>query len=146
MSIETNKAIVTRFCELFSAGKMAAVLDLMSDDVNYWILGNREVVPSAGQHSKAGMKRIFDAMTERVCGPIAFTPKSMIAEGDHVALEAESYGELKNGRVYNNLYHLRITIRDGKITSVREYLDTQHVYATWYVPEQLPSEAVARGA
>jgi hypothetical protein len=136
MSIESNKAVVARFCELFTAGRTQAVLDLMTDDVNYWILGRREVIPSSGDHSKAAMKRIFDAMTERVRGPVSFTPKSMIGEDDQVALEAESYGELKNGRVYNNLYHLRLTIRDGKIASIREYLDTQHVYETWYAPEQ----------
>lgn len=25
-----------------------------------------------------------------------------------------------------------LTIRDGKISSVREYLDTQHVFAIWF--------------
>jgi uncharacterized protein len=132
MSIETNKAVVTNFCKLLSAGQTQAVLDLMTDDVNYWILGPKDSNPSAGDHSKSGMKRIFDAMHERMKGPMAFTPKSMIAEGDQVALEAESYGELKNGRVYNNLYHLRITLRDGKMALIREYLDTMHVHQIWF--------------
>jgi uncharacterized protein len=140
MSIEANKAVVVRFCELFTAGHTQAVLDLMTDDVTYWILGRRDIVPSAGEHSKSGMKRIFDAMSERLGGALSFTPKSLIAEGDEVAMEAESYGTLKNGRVYNNRYHLRLTIRDGKIAAVREYLDTQHVYETWYAPE--PTSAV----
>jgi uncharacterized protein len=132
MSIESNKAVVAKFCELLSAGQTQAVLDLMTDDVNYWILGPKDLNPSAGDHSKAGMKRIFDAMHERMNGPMTFTPKSMIADGDQVALEAESYGELKNGRVYNNLYHLRITLRDGKMALIREYLDTLHVHQTWF--------------
>jgi uncharacterized protein len=132
MSIETNKAVVTKFCELLSAGQTQSVLDLMTDDVNYWILGPKDLIPSAGDHSKSGMKRIFDAMHERMKGPMAFTPKSMIADGDQVALEAESYGELKNGRVYNNRYHLRITLRDGKMASIREYLDTMHVHQIWF--------------
>jgi ketosteroid isomerase-like protein len=141
MSIETNKAIVHRFCELLSAGKTQAALDLMTEDVNYWILGNRDIIPSAGDHSKAAMKRIFDAMEERMTGALTFTPKSLIAEGDQVALEAESHGQLKNGRVYANRYHLRITLRDAKIAAIREYLDTQHVHATWYAPD--PSNAVS---
>jgi ketosteroid isomerase-like protein len=140
-NIETNKAVVHRFCELLTAGKTPAVLDLMTDDVNYWILGDRTIIPSAGDHSKAAMKRIFDAMEERMVGPLTFTPKSLIAEGDQVALEAQSHGQLKNGRVYANRYHLRITLRDGKIAAIREYLDTQHVYATWYAPE--PSNVVS---
>jgi ketosteroid isomerase-like protein len=62
------------------------------------------------------------------------TVKSSIAEGDKVALEVVSVGELKNGRVYNNEYHFLVTIRDGEISAVREYLDTQHVVATWFQP------------
>jgi uncharacterized protein len=145
MSIEANKAVVVRFCELFTAGQTHAVLDLMTDDVKYWILGRRDIVPSAGEHSKNGMKRIFDAMSERLGGALSFTPKSLIAEGDQVALEAESYGTLKNGRVYNNRYHLRLTIRDGKIAAVREYLDTQHVYETWYAPDPTSAAVGATG-
>jgi ketosteroid isomerase-like protein len=60
---------------------------------------------------------------------LATTPRRA---GDKVAVEVESYGELKNGRVYKQEYHPLITIRDGRISAVREYLDTQHVFATWF--------------
>jgi uncharacterized protein len=43
----------------------------------------------------------------------------------------ESYGELSSGRVYNNEYHMLLTIRGEKISAVREYHDTQHKVATW---------------
>jgi uncharacterized protein len=49
-----------------------------------------------------------------------------------VALEVESDGELLNGRRYNQQYHFLLTVREGKISAVREYLDTQHVFATWF--------------
>ena len=58
----------------------------------------------------------------------------MIAEGEKVAVELESYGELRSGRVYNNEYHMLLTTRGGKISAVREYHDTQHKVATWSVP------------
>jgi|HigsolmetaAR201D_1030396.scaffolds.fasta_scaffold01678_5 ketosteroid isomerase-like protein len=132
MSIQEHKAVATRFCELLSAGDIQGTLDLMTDDVDYWILGRRDVVPSSGPHTKAQMKRIFEAMYERMTSGMKFTAKSMIAEGDELALEAESYAELKNGRVYNNQYHIRMKFRDGKIAEAREYLDTQHVLAVWF--------------
>lgn len=132
MSIQANKAIATRFCDLLTAGDIQGVLDLMTDDVNYWILGRKDAIPSSGPHTKAEMERIFRVMHERMPNGMRFTAKSMIAEGDEVALEAESYGELTNGRVYNNLYHIRLKIRDGRIAEGREYLDTQHVHAVWY--------------
>jgi uncharacterized protein len=130
--IRANKAVAARFCELLTAGDLQGVLNLMTDDVNYWILGRREVIRSSGPHTKAEMSRIFDIMYERFVNGMKFTPKSMIAEGDEVALEAESYGELKNGRVYNQQYHIRLQIRDGKIVDAREYLDTQHVLEVWF--------------
>lgn len=132
MSSESNKAVVTQFCAAFSKGDPQGIVDFMTDDVNYWILGRRDLIRSAGDHTKAEMKRIFELMNERTSAPMTFTLKSMIAEGDEVALEAESYAELKNGRVYNNRYHLRIKLRDGKLAHIREYLDTQHAYETWF--------------
>jgi uncharacterized protein len=132
MNIEANKAVVNQFCELLSAGQTQAIADLMTDDVNYWIVGRKEVVRSSGDHSKAGIKRILDLMRERMHEPLQFTAKSMIGEGDHVALEAESYGKLLNGRVYNNQYHIHFELRDGKIAAVREYLDTQHAHEIWF--------------
>lgn len=129
---QANKAIATQFCERISAGDVQGTIDLMTDDVSYWILGRKEVNPSAGAHTKAGMERIFRIMKERMPNGMKFTAKSMIAEGDEVALEAESFGELHNGRVYNNQYHIRLKIRDGKIAEGREYLDTQHVHAVWF--------------
>jgi len=41
-------------------------------------------------------------------------------------------GELLNGRVYNQEYHTVMTVREGRIVAVREYLDTQHVQEVWY--------------
>jgi ketosteroid isomerase-like protein len=33
---------------------------------------------------------------------------------------------MKNGKTYQNLYHFLFVVRDGKIQSVKEYLDTMH--------------------
>jgi ketosteroid isomerase-like protein len=60
------------------------------------------------------------------------TVKSTVAEGDKVAVEAASHGQLRNGRVYEQEYHALMTIRNGQIAAVREYLDTDHVLAVWY--------------
>jgi len=60
--------------------------------------------------------------------------KSCIAEGDSVALEVVSSGDLKNGRLFRQEYHMLMQFRDGKISAVREYLDTQHAYDVWVAP------------
>jgi ketosteroid isomerase-like protein len=73
-------------------------------------------------------------MLDRLEGPLRMTIKSCIGEDDKVAVEAESLGTLKNGRTYNQEYHMLITVRDEKISAVREYLDTLHVQSVWYQP------------
>ena len=85
-------------------------------------------------HDKEQIARIFHRMAGRLKNGLRMKVKSAIAEGDRVALEIESHGELENGRVYQNEYHTLVTVRDGKIREVREYLDTQHVHRTWFQP------------
>ncbi len=132
MSIEQHKQIAATFFQHISAGNFQTALAMMNEDATYWILGRRDVIPSAGANDRARMERIFNAMTERMDSPLQMRIKSAIGEGDRVAMEMESHGTLKNGRVYNNQYHLLMRIADGRIAEVREYLDTQHVLATWY--------------
>jgi ketosteroid isomerase-like protein len=134
MPIETNKALASELFARFSANDIPGALDALSDDVTWWIAGKPESLPAAGPHDKEYMARLFRRMFGQLKDGLKMTVKSLIAEGDRVAVEVESWGELQNGRVYNNEYHLLLTIRDGKIREVKEYLDTQHVFATWFQP------------
>jgi ketosteroid isomerase-like protein len=129
---DTPKAVAVRLFDLFSAGDAAAVLDLMTDDATWWLPGKTGQLPVTGERSKAQIGRLFQAMASQLEGPLKMTVKSAIAEGDRVALEVESLGQLKNGRTYNQEYHFLITVRDGKIRAVREYLDTLHAQSVWY--------------
>jgi ketosteroid isomerase-like protein len=132
MNIEENKKLASEFFDRFSAGDIAGALDTMTDDATWWIAGKPELLPAAGVYTKEKIARLFYNMAGQLKNGLKMTVKSSIAEGDKVALEVESYGELQNGRIYNQQYHMSITIRDGKISEVREYLDTQHVFATWF--------------
>jgi ketosteroid isomerase-like protein len=134
MSIEQNKKLVVELFARFSANDIAGALDTLTDDATWWIAGKPEQLPAAGAHSKEQIARLFHNMADRLKDGLKMKVKGAIAEGDKVAVEVESYGELRNGRTYNQQYHLLMTIRDGKISAVREYLDTQHVFATWFQP------------
>lgn len=70
-------------------------------------------------------------MLEGLQAGLRMTVTSAIAEGDKVAVEAVSAGDLKNGRRYRQEYHFLVEFRDGKISAVREYLDTQHAHDVW---------------
>jgi ketosteroid isomerase-like protein len=134
MSIEENKKLASEFFARFSANDISGALDTMTDNATWWIAGKPGQLPAAGLHSKEQLAGLFHRMAGQLKDGLKMTAKCLVAEGDKVAVEVESYGELQNGRVYKQEYHILLTIRDGKISAVREYLDTQHVFAIWFQP------------
>jgi ketosteroid isomerase-like protein len=134
VSLEENKQIAGEFLARFTASDVDGALAAMTDDATWWIAGKSRRRPGVGMHDKVEIERVFRGMLDQLKDGLRMTVKSAIAEGDRVALEVVSRGELRNGRVYEQEYHMLMTIRDGKISAVREYLDTQHVLATWFAP------------
>jgi uncharacterized protein len=134
MSTQQHKAIAREFFARFSAGDVPGALELMSDDATWWLAGKRELFPPAGWYTKGEIAKLFRRMTSRLKNGLVMTVNSAIAEGDLVALEVESHGELDNGRLYNNEYHTLMRVSHGKIREVREYSDTQHAHAVWLRP------------
>ena len=131
MSTDRNKNTAQRFFELFSAGDIDGVLALMTDDATWRIPGKKELTPTAGVYTKERIGRLFRRMIDNLSTGLQMTVLSSIAAGNRVALEVTSSGDLKNGRLYRQEYHFLMEFRDGKISAVREYLDTQHAHEVW---------------
>ena len=131
MDTERNRATAQRFFELFSACDIDGVLALMTDDATWRIPGKKELTPTAGVYTKERIGRLFQRMLDNLSTGLRMTVLSSIAERDRVALEVISSGDLKNGRLYRQEYHFLMEFRDGKISAVREYLDTQHAHEVW---------------
>ena len=134
MSIEQNKKVASDFFKFFDSNDVAGALNAMTEDATWWIAGKPEQLTAAGLYTRQKIAGLLDTMGGQLKNGLRMTVKSAIAEGDQVALEVESYGELRNGRVYNQEYHVLMTMRAGKISAVREYLDTQHAFAVWFQP------------
>jgi uncharacterized protein len=134
MNICENKALAFQFFERFTAGDIQGALDTMADDATWWIPGKPERSPSAGLYSKERIGRLFNRMVAALESGLTMTVVSSVGEGDCVALEVESSGDLRNGRQYRQEYHMLLSFKDGKIASVREYLDTQHANDVWSAP------------
>jgi ketosteroid isomerase-like protein len=134
MRTEENNAVALSFFERFTASDIGGALATMTDDATWWIPGKKERSPSAGLYPKDKIGRLFHRMLNALESGLNMTVVSCIGEGDCVALEVISSGDLKNGRQYRQEYHMLLKFRDGKIASVREYLDTQHANDVWAAP------------
>ncbi|WP_299489324.1 nuclear transport factor 2 family protein [Acaryochloris sp. IP29b_bin.137] len=127
MSTEQNKQIVGKFFEKFSAADVAGALELL-DDVAIWrAMGREGGLPMSGEMDKQMIGEMIENVKSAFPDGMRLTPTGWTAEGDRVALEMESYAVKSNGIVYNNFYHFLVVLSNGKITSLREYLDTLHV-------------------
>jgi ketosteroid isomerase-like protein len=135
LDIEQSKRVATEFFARIDSNDVAGALALLADDATYWIAGDKAMIPSAGEHDKAGMSKLFHLMGRQFRDGLRMSVKGVTAEGERVALEVESRGDLKNGRAYRQKYHILMVVRGGRIAAVREYLDTQHVHDVWFRPE-----------
>lgn len=117
MSTEANRATALKLMESMAEGGFDETL--LTDDVCWWI-------PGRGTVSKAEFFGMADGFRSLTAGPTTLTVKGVTAEGDRVAVEAESFAHLKNGKIYNNTYHFLFLFRDGKICLSKEYNDSQH--------------------
>ncbi|MDV7245123.1 MULTISPECIES: nuclear transport factor 2 family protein [Rhodococcus] len=128
---EQNIEIANNFAKVFSTGDVDAILDCLHPDATYWVSGQIEGM--SGTYDKKRLGELLRGVTSIYKeGALQITPTGAVAQGDRVAVEAESYAELNNGRVYKNQYHFLFEIADGKIIHVKEYMDTKHAYDIFY--------------
>ena len=142
--MKTSKALAEELFSLFSAGDVAGVMDRMAEDVTWRVAGKPALFPVAGLYDKRRLRALIERMLAQLENGLEMTVVSSIAEGSSVAMEIESVGDLRNGRAYRQQYHFLITFRDGKVTVVREYLDTQHAHDVWSRPRPIHRTGLAK--
>ncbi|WP_295122030.1 nuclear transport factor 2 family protein [uncultured Chitinophaga sp.] len=127
-SAELNKQIVLQAYASLKAGNVAGYFDSMADNITLTYFGNH--LFTGTYHGKQDiLDNYVPVLLNRLEGPIKITVTNAIAEGDQVFVEAEGESKTKDGLDYNNLYGIVLRLKDGKITEVREYMDTELVKA-----------------
>ena len=124
MDTRKNKQLVESFWQEFSQGNYQNALDMMASDATWWVAGKTLL---SGEYTKEEFTELLSSVSNQAPDGIKVTPSSMTAEENRVSMEATSYAEISNGKTYQNEYHFLITIADGKLVKIKEYLDTEHV-------------------
>ncbi len=119
-----NKDLVLEFWAAFSASRFDEALALLAEDATWWVAGTTSI---SGTYSKPEFAELVAGVAEGTENGVQVTATTLTIQDDRVAMEADSFAQMKDGKVYRNKYHFMHVIKDGKITAVREYMDTEHV-------------------
>jgi uncharacterized protein len=132
-----NTKVALSFLAHLSDGELEAALDLIADDVVWWLAGEPEQFTIAGtKNGKAQLAEMLDTIGKGMPTGIRLTVTGVTTEGERVAVEMNADGISATGKEYHNHYHDLFEVRDGKIYAAREYLDTAH--AQKIIVESIP--------
>jgi uncharacterized protein len=124
MSTEKNVQIVKNFLAALGRRDKQDLLALSAEDIEWIIPG--EDWPLAGTHrGRVGLNNLLQKANETVETSYA-EPAELIAQGDRVLVVGFARGRIKaTNRTFEDHWVFAITIRNGKVTNIREYVDTQ---------------------
>jgi ketosteroid isomerase-like protein len=123
MNTESNVQTVKSFFAAMGGDKQD-LLALISDDIEWTIPG--EDWPLAGTHrGYAGVADVLRKASEEVETSF-LQPPEFVAQGDRVFVIGIANGRIKaTNKPFKDEWIFDITVRDGKVAKIREYIDTQ---------------------
>ena len=124
MSIEKNVQVVKDFFAAIGSYNERDLLALAAEDIEWIIPG--EGWPLAGTHrGHAGLANLLQKASETLETSYP-KPPEFVAQGDRVLVVGFATGRIKaTNRTFKDHWVFDITVRNGKLTNVREYVDTQ---------------------
>jgi uncharacterized protein len=124
MSIRKNVQIVKDFFTAMGGSDRQALLALCAEDIEWIIPG--EDWPLAGTHrGHAGLQDLLQKASEKVETSV-MEHREYVAQGDRVLVVGFARGKIKaTNKTWEDDWVFAITVRNGKLTNIREYIDTQ---------------------
>ncbi len=124
MSIEANVHIVKDFFAAIGGGDKQRLLALVAEDIE-WIIPGKDW-PLAGTHrGHAGLAEVLQKASNELETTYP-EPPEFVAQGDRVLVVGVATGKIKaTNRAFKDDWVFAITVQNGKITKIREYIDTQ---------------------
>jgi ketosteroid isomerase-like protein len=123
MSTKKNVQTVKNFFAAIGRGDREGLLALVAEDLEWIIPG--EAWPLAGtRRGHAGLADLLETASKTL--ETSTEPREYVAQGDRVLVVGFARGKVKaTNRTFEDHFVFAITVRDGRLTSIREYIDTQ---------------------
>lgn len=130
------KIYIDRLTMLDSKG----IQDIVDDGFLWHFTGPSLDLPDL--HGKDGVK----AMVESIApgwepGNLKMNITHEAVDGDHVVIEADVHGTMKDGRRYENVYLMWFEISGGLVRSFRETADTKVIFDVLINPGKISPES-----
>ena len=125
--VEKNKNIVREAYAAISKGDAERFLGFLRDDIEWYFIGSHRFSGTMKGKEQI-IEELFSVLGGELEGDgIRLEIRQLIAEGNKVVAEMLGTARSTAGKDYNNTYNLILTLEDGLITEIREYLDTELV-------------------
>lgn len=124
LGVRTNVDVVQETYEAVGRGDIPALLDLLTDDVE-WTLQGPSVIPFAGtRRGREGAAEFFSLVGKNLEFQ-QFEPREFVVQGATVAVLGYERSIIKpTGRTLEQEWAHVYTLRDGKIAKFRAFEDT----------------------
>ena len=126
MANDAKKLIKTYFKRIQTGDP--TLPDLLADDVVWWVPPGSDM---AGTYE--GKAKVLELMGSGIglydqTVPMQIDVQEMVAEGSTVCVQFVLSARTAKGRDYRNHYHFVFKTRRGKISAVKEYVDTKYAH------------------
>ena len=124
LGVRTNAEVVQETYEAFGRGNIPALLEFLTDDVE-WTFQGPSSIPFAGtRRGREGVAEFFALVGENL-ELEEFEPREFVAQGDTVVVLGLERSLVKpTGRTFEQEWVHIYALRDGKIDKVRSIDDT----------------------
>lgn len=124
MNTQENIQIVKDFFAAMGSGDKQALLALVAEDIE-WIIPGKDWPLAGTHHGHAGLTEVLKKASDEV-EMTSPTPPEFVAQEDRVLVIGSSNGKIKaTNKAFKDDWIFAITVRNGKVTNIREYVDTQ---------------------
>jgi uncharacterized protein len=120
-----NRTRVLKFLETFYSGDIEGALARCSDDIEFFANAPTDILVHLGHHTgKDGVRKMWQTVHARYC-EMRYDVAIIVADGDKVAANIRVFFRKSgNQRVVQFDLAAFYTLRAGRITHIREILDT----------------------
>lgn len=133
MTHQDNKAILAAIFAETARGNGRPFVDALADDVRWTIIGS-----TARSRTCVGKPSVINDLLRplgrQLGGASVVKASRFVAEGNDVVVQATGHNMTVSGTKYENSYCWVIRMRDGQMSELTEYADTQLIASALEAP------------